>query len=209
MKRRSLPVWLSIHMPGFSLIELALVLIIIGILTGAIFKGQDVLEAAKVQAVLNDINRIRMAVALYHDTFGQWPGNDSEARARFGEDVNNGQGNGVISDGETGQFWVHLAKAGYVPETQAPSSKLGGRFGVEGDLAARKNFLTLSGPEKSGLLTPKQAASLKAKADESRPSTGHIHVTEGAGSPAGSCVREGTFHFATKAPVCILRVELH
>lgn len=197
------------HLPGFSLIELALVLIVVGILAGAIFKGQDILEAAKIRAVLNDIDRIRTAATLYHDTFGQWPGNDSLAKARFGQDVNNGQGTGVISGDEASQFWVHLTKADHLSDGMAPSSKLGGKFTVEGDLSTKKNILVLSGPEKSGLLTPKQAAALKAKAGESDPSTGQIRVTEGNGAAPRSCVNEGTFHLATKSPTCILRVELH
>lgn len=205
MKRKRVPN----DLPGFSLIELALVLIVIGVLAGAIFKGKDVLEAAKIHAVLNDINRIRTAAALYHDTFGQWPGNDSQARARFGEGVNNGQGDGVILGREASQFWIHLAKAEHLSEMVAPSSRLGGKFSVEGDPATRKNFLILSGPEQSGLLTPQQAATLKAKAGESDPSTGQVHVTEGTGAPAGSCINEGTFHLATKTSVCILKVELH
>jgi prepilin-type N-terminal cleavage/methylation domain-containing protein len=200
--------YLRKRLPGFSLIELALVLIVIGILAGAIFKGQDIVEAAKIQAVLNDINRIRTATALYHHTFGQWPGNDPQARARFGNDVHNGQGNSLISEGESAQFWVHLAKAEHLPETVALSSKLGGNFSVEGDLATRKNFLILSGPEKTGLLTPKQASSLKAKANDGGPSTGQIHVTEGTDAPPRSCINDEVFNLTTKAPVCILRVEL-
>ncbi|MBX9805262.1 MAG: prepilin-type N-terminal cleavage/methylation domain-containing protein [Alphaproteobacteria bacterium] len=195
--------------PGFSLIEIALVLIVIGILAGAIFKGQDVLEAAKIRAVLNDIDRIRTASSLYHDTFGQWPGNDSNAKARFGPGVTNGQGNGLISTEEAPQFWVHLAKADHLSEDTAPASKLGGHFTVEGDLALKKNFLILSGPEGSGILTPKQASALKAKAGESDPSTGQIRIIEGAGAAPGSCVSGGTFHLATKSPTCIVRVELH
>src|SRR5205809_21490 len=97
-------------LPGFSLIELALVLIVIGVLMGAVFKGLDVLESAKIRSVLNDIQRLRTVAVLYHDTFGQWPGNDTLAKDRFGDGVKNGQGNGVISAHEANQFWVHLAK---------------------------------------------------------------------------------------------------
>jgi len=196
-------------LPGFSLIEIALVLIVIGILAGAIFKGQDVLEAAKIRSVLNDIDRIRTASSLYHDTFGQWPGNDSNAKGRFGSDVINGQGNGLISKEEANQFWIHLAKADHLSEGQAPSSKLGGLFTVEGDLALKKNFLVLSGPEKSGILTPKQAAALKAKAGERDPSTGLMQIIEGVGAASGTCIHEGSFQLATKSPTCIVRVELH
>jgi prepilin-type N-terminal cleavage/methylation domain-containing protein len=197
------------NLPGFSLIELALVLIVIGILAGAIFKGQDIVEAAKIRAVLNEIDRIRTATSLYHDTFGQLPGNDPLARARFGESVNNGQGNGIITGDEASQFWIHLAKADHLPEASPPSSKLGGQFSVEGNLQERKNFLILSLPEKAGLLTPKQAATLKAKAGENGPSIGQIRVTEGTGAANGSCIREGAFNLATNTPACILRVELH
>lgn len=210
MRRKHLPQNLfKFSLPGFSLIEIALVLIVIGVLAGAIFKGQDVLEAARIRAVLNEIDRIRLATALYQDTFGQWPGNDPLAKERFGGDVTNGQGNGVISGDEANQFWIHLARAGHLSDSSAPPSRLGGNFTVEGDLILRKNFLVLSGPENSGLLTPKQAASLKTKAGENNPSFGLLHVTEGAGTAPGNCVNEGVFNLATKAPTCILKVELH
>lgn len=204
-----MPQYLRKRLPGFSLIELALVLIVIGILAGAVFKGQDILEAAKIRAVLNDIDRIRTAATLYHDAFGQWPGNDSLASSRFGQGVTNGQGNGLISGGESSQFWVHLAKAEHLAEASAPASKLGGMFHVEGDPLTRKNFLILSGPEKMGLLTPKQAALLKAKAGEGNPLTGQILIAEGTDAAPRSCVNEGTFHLATKTPACILKVALH
>jgi prepilin-type N-terminal cleavage/methylation domain-containing protein len=197
------------NLPGFSLIEIALVLIVVGVLAGAIFKGQDILEAAKIRATLNEIDRIRTATALYQDTFGQWPGNDPLATSRFGASVTNGQGNGVISGDETNQFWLHLAKAGHLSDDIAPSSRLGGRFTVEGDFTSKKNFLVLSGPENSGLLTPKQAASLKTKAGGNNPSSGLLHVTEGVGEPSKSCVNEGVFNLSTKTPTCILKVELH
>lgn len=210
MRRKHLPQnLLGFSLPGFSLIEIALVLIVVGILAGAIFKGQDVLEAAKIRATLNEIDRIHTATALYQDTFGQWPGNDSLATSRFGISVSNGQGNGIISGDETNQFWVHLAKAGHLSDGIAPSSKLGGNFIIEGDLTSKKNFLVLSGPENSGILTPKQAAALKTKAGESDPSSGLLHITEGVGAPPNSCINGSVFNLATKMPTCILKVELH
>lgn len=197
------------QIPGFSLIELALVLIIIGVLAGAIFKGQDILAAAKIRSVLSEIDRIRTAATLYHDAYGQWPGNDSMARSRFGDDVINGQGNGIISGAESHQFWVHLAKAEHLPDATPPTSKLGGQFSIEGDGASRKNYLVLSQPERAGALTPRQAAAVKSKAGENDPRRGQIQVIEGAGVAPGSCIRDGTYNLATTEASCILRVELH
>lgn len=196
-------------LPGFSLIELALVLIVIGILAGAVFKGQDILEAAKIRSVLTDIDRIRTAAALYHDTFGQWPGNDSLAKTRFGDGVNNGRGSGILSTDEAPQFWVHLAKAGHFSGGIPPSSKIGGNFTVEGDPATSKNILVLSGSGKSALLTPRQAALLKSKAEDGGPLSGQIQVIEGKGVTQGQCVQGETLNLQTKGAACILRVELH
>jgi prepilin-type N-terminal cleavage/methylation domain-containing protein len=196
-------------LPGFSLIELALVLIVIGILTGAIFKGSELLTSAKIRATLNEIHRLRTAAMLYHETYGQWPGNDGQAQNRFGESVQNGQGNGIISSREASQFWVHLAKAGYLSEESPPSSKLGGKFMVEGKQDIHQNVLILAGEDKAGLLTPKQAAALKAAAEDGGPSTGQVQVTEGEGNKASSCVRNGVFNLETKTPACILVVTLN
>jgi prepilin-type N-terminal cleavage/methylation domain-containing protein len=196
-------------LPGFSLIELTLVLIVIGILAGAIFKGSELLNSAKIRATLNEIHRLRTAAMLYHETYGQWPGNDGQAKDRFGESVQNGQGNGIIAPNEASQFWVHLAKAGYLSEESPPFSKLGGRFMVEGKQDTHQNVLILAGEDRAGLLTPKQAAALKAAAEDGSPSTGQIQVTEGQGSQAGKCVRNDVFNLETKTPVCILVVTLN
>jgi prepilin-type N-terminal cleavage/methylation domain-containing protein len=195
-------------LPGFSLIELTLVLIIMGILTGAVFKGLELLDSAKIRATLNEIHRLRTVAILYRETYGQWPGNDREAQNRFGEGVQNGQGDGVISPNEAPQFWVHLAKAGYLSEENAPSSKLGGKFIVEGNQDTHQNFLLLAGKDKAGLLTPKQAAALKAAAEDGGPSTGQVQVMEGQGNKGGSCVRGEVFNLETKTPACILVVAL-
>lgn len=195
--------------PAFSLIELALVLIVVGILMGAIFKGQDVVEGAKMRSVLTDIERIRTASMLYHDTFGQWPGNDSLAKTRFGDDVINGHGTGVISKEEGHQFWIHLAKAEYMPQATAPSSKMGGIFTVEGEASQGKNFLILSASQKGGLFTPKQAANLKAKAGESDPTLGMLLFSEGTNVSPGSCLKNGLLFLEAKTPTCILKVPLH
>jgi hypothetical protein len=80
---------------------------------------------------------------------------------------------------------------------------------VEGRQDIHQNVLILAGENKSGLLTPKQAATLKAAAEDGSPSSGKIQVTEGQGNKAGSCVRNGVFNLETKTPACILVVTLN
>jgi prepilin-type N-terminal cleavage/methylation domain-containing protein len=203
--------------PGFSLIELALVLIIIGIIVGAVFKGQDLLEAARLRAVMNDINTYRTAVFLYQETFNAFPGDDPEATLHFGNSIGHGNGNGIIDGNEATLFWQHLAKAGHISQGVPPTSKIGGKFTVKANPKEGfpGNWLMLGketgtnevndGP----LLTPKQAMTLKAKADDGNPAAGTIRIIEGAGVLPGQCVTvDGHLNLLNPNPACILLVQL-
>jgi prepilin-type N-terminal cleavage/methylation domain-containing protein len=70
---------LNYRLAAFSLIELSVVLVIVGVLMGAIFKGQDLLDVAKVRSVVHDFQHIKVAIHNYQDTYGTLPGDDSNA----------------------------------------------------------------------------------------------------------------------------------
>lgn len=203
------------HFAAFTLIEMAIVLMIIGMIAGAIFKGQDLLEAAKARAILNDFNHFRMAIQSYQETYGALPGDDPMASQRFSQ-VNNGDGDGIIGISENINFWQHLYQAGQVSQPKAPTSKFGGKYSVvykpfEGFdgrwLMLGKEMLNGS-IANGGLLTPKQAQMIKSRADDglyaTNPTLGSIRVTEGAGISKGQCVRNNFLNLDTKAPVCII-----
>jgi prepilin-type N-terminal cleavage/methylation domain-containing protein len=205
----------SKNLPGFTMIELAIVLMVMGIIAGAVFKGQDLLEAAKVRAVLNDFNRFKTAVIHYHETYGALPGDDPHASYHFGSDVANGNGDGIVAgDSEERGFWVHLFKAGYISSDKIPSSKFGGRYGVVSNPTDQMpgNWLQL-GKENGtkangGLFTPRQAQLLKSKAEDGgssvSPLEGILRVIEGAGIPAGQCIQGRHFNLSVTAPVCVV-----
>jgi hypothetical protein len=200
-------------LPAFSLMELAIVLVIVGIIAGSIFKGQELLEAAKLRSVLTDINRYRTAVGLYQDAFGYLPGNDPKAQERFGAHVVSGQGSGTIQGDERGQFWVHLQKAGHVGQSTPPSCKIGGNFTVESDQEGLPgNWLVLGKLQGDqgdhAILTPQQAATLKAKAQESSPNEGVLRIREGRGVAAGRCVQGEQFNLQNTQPACVVYVGL-
>jgi prepilin-type N-terminal cleavage/methylation domain-containing protein len=59
---------------GFSLVELAVVLIIIGVIVAGVLKGQDLIASAKLNGVENQINAIRVAVNTFQNKYGGLPG---------------------------------------------------------------------------------------------------------------------------------------
>jgi prepilin-type N-terminal cleavage/methylation domain-containing protein len=83
---------------GFTLVELAIVLVIIGIMLGAVLKGQELINNAKIKRVYNQQREIAAAVYSYYDKYGYYPGDDRNAAARFAApNVLSGDGDGSIA----------------------------------------------------------------------------------------------------------------
>ena len=64
---------------GFTLVEIAIVLVIIGLLLGGILKGQELINSAKVKNLANDFRVIPTYIYAYQDKFKALPGDDSAA----------------------------------------------------------------------------------------------------------------------------------
>jgi len=115
---------------GFTLIEMSIVLVVIGLIVGGILVGRDMIIAAGVRAQVTEIEKYNTAVNTFRDKFGALPGDmNSATAAQFGFTTRagtqgQGDGNGVIEgenagtycevcqyNGETGLFWVDLSSA--------------------------------------------------------------------------------------------------
>jgi prepilin-type N-terminal cleavage/methylation domain-containing protein len=123
---------------GFNLVELAIVLVIIGLLLGGILKGQALITSAKIKRVNNDFNGITAAIYTYLDRYGTLPGDDDKAVARWGLAAGHeGDANGTLdgawneADVETDYMWEHLQAANLVASKEAPKNAFGGAIGVE------------------------------------------------------------------------------
>src|SRR5216117_1484214 len=68
---------------GFTLVEIAIVLVIIGLLLGGILKGQEMITQAKIKNVINDFNGVTVAITSYQDRYRAIPGDDQNAAARW------------------------------------------------------------------------------------------------------------------------------
>ena len=91
---------------GFTLIEIAIVLVIIGLLIGFTLKGVALIHNAKVKNVMKQGDEFRVAVMTYYDRFGRYPGDDPDIR-----NTNPGNGNGQITGNERLFLFQHLADA--------------------------------------------------------------------------------------------------
>lgn len=129
---------------GFTLVEIAIVLVIIGLLLGGILKGQEMMTNAKIKRTVNDFNGITAAVYSYVDRYGKLPGDDDAANARWaGVCGNGGNADGELNDPwssttdthESREFWGHLRASGLIAgamsDCQQPTHAFGGQIGAQ------------------------------------------------------------------------------
>lgn len=120
---------------GFTLVEIAIVLVIIGLLLGGILKGQEMINQAKIKNVISDFNGIAAALYAYQDRYRALPGDDSNALTRWPQvPATAGSGQGTITGTynntfqtptETNYFWQHLRIAGFVSGSGSPVNGVG------------------------------------------------------------------------------------
>lgn len=147
-----------INLEGFSLMEISIVLLIVGIIAGGVFKGKSLIENAQINSVVNDVQNFRIAYASYFDLYDSLPGDDADASSRF-SGVSNGDGDGKISADDAKKVLSHLHAAGLIDSIKR-IPKIGGNF----DVVSENNTVRLRISQKGApFLSQKQVISLKAK----------------------------------------------
>ncbi len=114
---RYLPIRVGKARAGFTLVELAVVLVVIALIAGGILVGKDLLAAAKIRAWASEIQQLETAIRTFRLKYNALPG-DMKNAATFGLGLN-GDGDYVIgyyrAQGEdNAKFWQHLSKAGLI-----------------------------------------------------------------------------------------------
>jgi prepilin-type N-terminal cleavage/methylation domain-containing protein len=119
---------------GFTLVELSIVLVIIGLIAGGILGGTTLIRAAELRAVSSEFNAFQVAVNSFKNKYRALPGDMKNAHRFWGllpgateagvcptvgstDDATcNGDGDGIVefSQGEPRHVWKHLANAGLI-----------------------------------------------------------------------------------------------
>src|SRR5690242_2558758 len=82
---------------GFTLVELAVVLVVVGLIIGGVLTGQQIMQNAKVTNAVNGIQSFAAQFQTYTQNNGAMPGDDSQASARFpGVPAGSANGNGTL-----------------------------------------------------------------------------------------------------------------
>ena len=136
---------------GFTLVELAIVMIIIGLLIGGILKGQELIQNAKLTRLQQTVNGYRAAVDTFRDSYGAFPGDlknpdvklpgckGNAACVQTGGNQNGYIGSNAAADwssvdqsgvtSEPTQFWLHLRLADLITGLgQSTSQTWGGAY---------------------------------------------------------------------------------
>lgn len=119
---------------GFTMVELSIVLVIIGLIVAGVLVGQDLIRGAEVRATVSQLERFSATVNTFRVKYTQIPGDINKA-VDFGLNNpsvstigGNGDANGLISSyngtasdtidnpinlarGEITNFWYHLSRA--------------------------------------------------------------------------------------------------
>jgi prepilin-type N-terminal cleavage/methylation domain-containing protein len=196
---------------GFTLIEIAIVLVIIGLLLGGVLKGQELIQNARVRNIIAQQDGIKAAFFGFQDRYRGIPGDylATSAAANIpgaGATPCGGDGNSLIdTTAESICAWYHLSKSGFITGSytgtgtsattaNSPSNAFGGLMqlifnGVYLDSATTPPSVHNI---KTGINIPSVAlAEVDRKIDDGSPITGQFRYSSWNVPSSAACVTSG------------------
>lgn len=214
---------------GFTLVEIAIVLVIIGLLLGGILKGQELINSARVRNLADQNSGIQAAYYGFIDRYRQVPGDFGSVAASQAMGVtvvlplaaSTTDGNGQLDNTleEAAAVWEQLAKSqflggGFTPATAVPaseaaytSSRVGPSNAFNGALILTRNAgYTGTASIRLNLHMGRNvpvtiARELDVKVDDGLPNTGVLRLTDAATATGGGTTFD-TIEFAPSFATC-------
>ena len=189
---------IKLNQQGFTLIEIAIVLVIIGLLLGGVLKGQEMIENGKTKNAITDLNGLSAAVNAYRDRYRTLPGDENvntQTTRGWSANVGTGNGDGLIgaatadpfntNAGENDNFWRALRFAELIQgdpsqtgATARPSNAFNGVIGVSRAVyGIANNTICMSA------IPGKHAAAIDRQLDDGNPQTGTVRAASAATAP--------------------------
>lgn len=186
---------------GFTLVEIAIVLVIIGLLLGGILKGQELINSAKVKAMVNDMKLVATQVYGYQDRFKAMPGDDPRAdinmagaakastpAATLANGRIEGEWNSVVKTDESYLFWQHVRFANLATGTTdvndaafRPLNSENGNLGITSQAVLTAPTTPFNGSffVCQGNINGRFARQIDTTMDDGNPATGSVRIIAG------------------------------
>jgi len=211
---------------GFTLIEIAIVLLIIGLLLGGVMKGQSMINSARVRSIANDLTGIEAAWISFQDRYRSIPGDYAQASTHILATAIDGDANARI-DGvaEAGAVWQHLSAAGFITgsydgvalssvtdtacvDATCPSNPFNGFYKISNSSNALGSDVATHELSTGGNIPVEVMYELDLKMDDGNPDTGILRAFTGA--PHGACVANDQWDVINGSVNCagVLRLPL-
>ncbi len=207
---------------GFTLIEIAIVLVIIGLLLGGVLKGQELITSARVRNLISQQDGVKAAFFGFQDRFRAFPGDYTGAvnnipNVSGSSPCNNGIGNGngrIEAGGGSTEYilaWEHMSKAGFIAgtytcnPTEAATTTPVNPYGIYLQIVYDAVYGGAGSQQRHNVKTGAQipvelVAEMDRKIDDGFPNTGGFRFSTFAGqgtapsAPSGSatCIDDTT-----------------
>ncbi|MBI5750975.1 MAG: prepilin-type N-terminal cleavage/methylation domain-containing protein [Hydrogenophilales bacterium] len=200
------------HQQGFTLIEIAIVLVIIGLLLGGVLKGQELIQNARVRNIISQQDGVKAAFFGFQDRYrgiaGDYLRASANANIPGAGATCGGDGNGLIDAVSNGVAesicaWYHLTRAGFISGNyngvgatataadattdNSPVNPFGGLMQIVWDAIYSGTASDVHNIKTGSNIPATLLAEVDRKIDDGMPDTGNFRFSTWGGSVAGTC----------------------
>lgn len=129
---------------GFTLIELSIVLVVLGLIVGGTFAGLGLYNNSQLMSVMTQVEKYRQAGKLFKEKYSYPPGDFPTASTQFDASSPNGDGNSLVcGTAEYHALWQHLSLGQFIEGNYTGVAGSGGASDVNlGENAPRMKLFT-------------------------------------------------------------------